>query len=73
MEYIDADGTDVLDASSILIKLAELLSWAEPVLTPCWLKDFMSWLKKLPAGSADWLMDEAFALDAAVPLREFRP
>jgi hypothetical protein len=73
IEYIDALCADVLDASSILIKLAELLSWPELVVPLCWLQDFMSWLRKLLDGSADWFVDDAFAFDAAVPLRELRP
>jgi len=64
VEYIDALCADAFDASSILSKLWELLlSWPELDLPPCW-QDFMSWLRKLSPGSADWLVD-AFALEAA--------
>jgi hypothetical protein len=69
MEYIDAFGTDVFDASSMLIKLSGLLFWLEPGLLPCcWPMDAMNWLIKLAAESAGWLVEEAFALEAALPL-----
>jgi hypothetical protein len=74
MEYIDAFGTDVFDASSMLIKLSELLFWLEPGLLPCWPMDAMNWLRKLSAESAaGWLVEGLFALDAALPLTGARP
>jgi hypothetical protein len=73
IEYIDAFGTDVFDASSILIKLSGF--WLDPDLLPCcWPMDAMSWLMKLAAGSAaGWFVEEAFAVDAALPLMGARP
>ena len=76
MEYIDAFGTDVFDASSILIKLSGLvLFWLEPGLLPCcWPMDAMNWLIKLSAGSAaGWLGEGLFALEAALALTGARP
>jgi hypothetical protein len=76
MEYIDAFGTDVFDASSILIKLSGLvLFWLEPGLLPCcWPIDAMNWLRKLSAElAAGWLVVGAFALEAVLPLTGARP
>ena len=76
IEYIDAFCTDVLDASSILIKLSGLvLLWLEPGLLPCcWPMDAMNWLIKLSAGSAaGWLGEGLFALEAALALTGARP
>ena len=76
MEYIDAFGTDVFDASSILIKLSGLvLFWLEPGLPPCcWPMDAINWLRKLSAElAAGWLVVGVFALEAVLPLTGAMP
>ena len=74
MEYIDALGTEVLDASSILIKLSGLLFWLEPGLLPCWPMDAMNSFMKLAAElPADWLVEGPFALEAPVAVTGARP
>jgi hypothetical protein len=74
MENIDALGTEVFDASSILIKLSGLVFWLEPDLLPCWPMDAMNWFMKLAAESpAGWLLEGPFALDAPVAVTGARP
>jgi hypothetical protein len=75
MEYIDAFCVDAPEASSIFIKLSELLLfWADPGLLPCcWPMDAINWLTKLPAEAAGWPVEDAFALEAALLLSGATP